>query len=447
MRVSSRGTGRGSASARGALRAIAATGAVACALLVGAGPAFGSTTAASFSYSPALPAPGQAVTFTSTSLNAWLQGWDLDADGQFDDGFATTATRTFSASGSYTVRLGVLGTDRVSAVAARTIVVDRPPVASLELSPASPVAGQAVTLSSTSSDADGTVTALHWDLDGDGGYDDATGSTAKVTFPSAGTYTVGLRATDDKGATGAATRTLAVAAAPVSSQEKPATPAANVPPVVGFAVSGGPRQVGDVVAFTSTSFDPDGTVARLDWDLDGDGSFGDRSGAAAQRAFTLPGAHVVGLRVTDDAGASAVAFATVEVSDVPTLLVGPEPGLRWLTPFPVVSLQGTAGRFGARISRLTVLAPVGARIELRCSGRRCPARTLVKAVRGAGATATVRLRSLERQLPAGTVIGILVTEPGRVGKSTTFRIRRSKVPLRTDGCVMPGARSAARCPR
>src|SRR4051812_6173652 len=70
----------------------AAAAATSLALLVAAAPAFGSTAvSADFSYSPALPAPGQPVTFTSTSQGARLQGWDLDGDGRLYDSFDTTA--------------------------------------------------------------------------------------------------------------------------------------------------------------------------------------------------------------------------------------------------------------------------------------------------------------------------------------------------------------------
>ena len=40
-----------------------------------------------------------------------------------------------------------------------------------------------------------------WDLDGDGQYDDSTAASAQRTYPRAGTFTVGLRVTDDDGAT------------------------------------------------------------------------------------------------------------------------------------------------------------------------------------------------------------------------------------------------------
>jgi PKD repeat protein len=61
--------------------------------------------------------------------------------------------------------------------------------------------GCAITLDgSGSTDTDGTITLYEWDLDGDGQYDDATGATAIFNATAVGTFTVGLRVTDDDGA-------------------------------------------------------------------------------------------------------------------------------------------------------------------------------------------------------------------------------------------------------
>jgi hypothetical protein len=61
--------------------------------------------------------------------------------------------------------------------------------------------GDTITLDgSGSTDSDGTITAYAWDLDNDGQYDDATGVTANFSATTVGTYTVGLRVTDDDGA-------------------------------------------------------------------------------------------------------------------------------------------------------------------------------------------------------------------------------------------------------
>ena len=62
--------------------------------------------------------------------------------------------------------------------------------------------GAPITLDASGSfDPDGEITLYEWDTDNDGEYDDGNGLTKEVTFDSSGTFTVGLRVTDDGGGT------------------------------------------------------------------------------------------------------------------------------------------------------------------------------------------------------------------------------------------------------
>jgi hypothetical protein len=61
-----------------------------------------------------------------------------------------------------------------------------------------------------SSDPGNGIVLYEWDLDNDGQYDDATGVTANFDATVKGSYSVGLRVTDDGGASGAATATVVV---------------------------------------------------------------------------------------------------------------------------------------------------------------------------------------------------------------------------------------------
>src|SRR5262249_13091395 len=112
------------------------------------------------------------------------------------------------------------------------------------------------------------------------------------------------------------------------------------------------------------------------WDLDGDGRFNDGTDATSKRSFPAPGTYQVSLRVTDtldpDLPTSTVTQAlSVRTPDPLAKLGGPSaPGL--LSPFPIVRISGKVGRHGARIKRLTVNAPYGATITVRCHGRGCP---------------------------------------------------------------------------
>ncbi|MEA2429752.1 MAG: large repetitive protein, partial [Thermoleophilaceae bacterium] len=261
--------------------------------------------AASFTAS-ADPAPtGTSLTFTSTSTDSdgsvASQAWDLDNDGQFDDGTGTSASTSFAKAGSYTVRLKVTDNRGASSIATRVVTAtNRPPVAAFTSGPASPSTGDPVTFTSSSSDPDGTIATVAWDLDNDGAYDDATGGTASKTFTKAGTYTVGVKVTDDNGDSSTVSHTVTVA---------------NRAPAAAFGAAPNPAPTGTAVAFTSTSSDPDGTIAAQAWDLDNDGAYDDGTGGSASKSFTKAGTYTVGLKVTDDNGGSSTVSHTVTITN------------------------------------------------------------------------------------------------------------------------------------
>jgi hypothetical protein len=111
-----------------------------------------------------------------------------------------------------------------------------------------------------------------------------------------------------------------------------------------------------------------------------------------------------------------------------------------MSPAPIVRIRGRLTRTGARLTLLTVRAPSGARIALRCAGRSCPAQ------RWARTAALIRVRRFEAALRAGTRLVIVVTKPGRIGKHTTIVIRLGKAPKRFDRCQFPGRRKPVACP-
>ena len=113
---------------------------------------------------------------------------------------------------------------------------------------------------------------------------------------------------------------------------------------------------------------------------------------------------------------------------------------RMLEPFPVVRIKGWLTAQGAQVTLLTVRAPRGVRITVRCRGASCPR------ARWAHTAALTRLRRFEGALAAGTELQISVTRPGWIGKSTTIVIRRGRAPLRRDRCLFPGKARPQRCP-
>jgi len=81
----------------------------------------------------------------------------------------------------------------------------------------------------------------------------------------------------------------------------PLTIIAELPPVASFTWSPLEPLVGEVVTFTSTSTDPDGTVVSWAWDFDGDDVI-DATTEIAAYTYTTAGTYAVSLTVIDDDG-------------------------------------------------------------------------------------------------------------------------------------------------
>ena len=295
------------------------------------------------------------------------------------------------------------------------IVVNGPPVAALTITPNPVGANTPVTLNaSASTDPNGDALRYSWDLNGDKTYGDATGAIQTRTFTSPGTFRVGVRVSDPGGSSNDAVDFVTVL------QDKP--------PVVNFSASPAAPAVGTSVTFTATASDPDGTVAAIDWDIDGDGQFNDGTGAVVTRSFGAPGSRIVSVRATDNAGVATIAFRTIEVTGstsgssqgqpgpaaaaggAPTSSASSAKQLAMLTPFPIVRIRGVIHRASARLSLLSIKAPQGARVKVICHGGGCPKKKSV-VLRVASGKSSVRVRSLERRLRSGAVIEVFVTAP------------------------------------
>jgi hypothetical protein len=130
----------------------------------------------------------------------------------------------------------------------------------------------------------------------------------------------------------------------------------------------------------------------------------------------------------------------------------PGAGLRWLQPFPVVRIAGAETIAGARISLLSVEAPVGARVTVTCRGSSCPVRS-EGVLAGAGSrpsssgTQVIVFRRFQRPLRAGVTLEIRVSHPGQIGKFVRFVVRRGKLPTRQDSCLDPTSGRPIACPR
>jgi hypothetical protein len=151
--------------------------------------------------------------------------------------------------------------------------------------------------SSGSSDPDGTIVDRAWDF-GDGSDIEHQDVVALHSFPSAGTYTVSLVGTDDRGASSSpATRQVTV------------TGPANDPPDMRLSIS----CAGRTCTFDSgASSDSDGSIAVRSWEF-GDGATRSGPAAAVQHTYAADGVYVVRLVGTDDDGAVDVISRSVDV--------------------------------------------------------------------------------------------------------------------------------------
>jgi PKD domain len=220
----------------------------------------------------------------------------------------------------------------------------------------------------------------------------------------------------------------------------PAPARAAEMPSASFDLTPANPRAGQPIQLTSSSCDPDGRLWSQDWDLDGDGVYGDATGSTASATFASPGSHVIGLQVMSANGDIATQLSTVVV-DAANAPPRPEQA-RLMSPFPVVTLGGRLERAGTGVNLFTVSAPLCAIVEVACRGRGCPLDSLTAHV-GRGA---LRLRAVQRRFRAGNRLTVAVSKGGLVGKLTEFRFRRHRPPARTDSCLVAATGAGARCP-
>jgi PKD repeat protein len=226
--------------------------------------------------------------------------WDF---GNGETATGPTAFTTYTTPGTYQAKLTVTDADGDKDVQIRTITVNEPPnvppTAAIGSSGSGGQAPYAVSFDGAgSSDPDGSIASYAWDF-GNGRTASTPQASANYTQP--GTYTVTLTVTDNRGATGTATKDIVVTGAP------------NVPPTASIRTVSVAGTIPLTVNLSgSNSVDPDGSIVSYAWDL-GNGQTG--SGTAIQAIYTEAGTYTVTLVVTDDRGATATQTLTIDVSE------------------------------------------------------------------------------------------------------------------------------------
>src|SRR5438552_280186 len=264
---------------------------------------------------PANQSPTAAFTSSCTNLTCTFTNTSSDPDGSitanswtFGDGQTSSVvspSHAYTAAGTYTVTLTVTDNQGATNSVSQNVTVtpaNQSPTAAFTSS----CTNLTCTFTNTSSDPDGSITANSWTF-GDGAT--STLQNPSHSYAAGGTYTVTLRVTDNQGAQSTPT-----------SQNVTVTPP-NQPPTANFTFSCS----GLTCNFTSTSSDPDGTIASYSW------TFGDGATSTVQNpshSYAAGGTYTVTLRVTDNQGAqSTLTSQTVTVTapnTAPVVNAGPD---------------------------------------------------------------------------------------------------------------------------
>jgi PKD repeat protein len=394
-----------------------------------------------FTITPEVPLIGEAVTFNAlpeepaqasfdfeNSITSYE--WDFDYSGTpatfVADATGSSASHLFATSGAKRVALRLMDEDGGVTVVPRTVNVQvtRPNVG-LIFSPQSPLPGQAVTLTSTSSPSASpgapSLVSTEWDFDYEPTADftlDGAGGSIVTSFGAPGPHTVAIKVTETGG----------------GYDVKSATIVVNAPPQASFTVAPTKPLEGREVTFASLSNDPDGPLVKQEWDLDNDGKY-ERSGTVVSSAKLKKGARTVRLRVTDSKGATAVSTRAVKVGARPLK-----------PPVDIKRSIGFARRnWGIQLVVLLVKVPSKTAVSVDCTGPGCPSGTFRQ--RSKKKAATLRFDKVRGSLRAGAKITVVTTRKGYISGYDTYLVRGgNRAPLLREQCRMPGKKKPRACP-
>ena len=262
--------------------------------------------------------------------------WDFQNDGTVDliteEPYAST---TYGAPGTYACRvfvsdpIGKFGDAQVTVVVCDEGTVSQsPPVGQIRsqtgqwstFTHAVPSSASQILLAH-GVDPDGGPITVEWDLDGDGRFDDATGSEAVLAAPHADVRRVSVRMTDDEGA-----RSHARACFRTGSLSEPGAPGIVIRSDLLTAA------VGQSVRFWASWSDDEllGGEYAMSWDFDGDG-VEDAGGLEEiatrpwEHAYDTPGVYMPQVTLTDADGNVTRSYLTLVVLACQPEGAGPYP--------------------------------------------------------------------------------------------------------------------------
>jgi len=251
---------------------------------------------------------GSASSDIDGQITKWE--WDLDADGEFDDGDTSSTKYTYTANGKYDVSLRLTDNSGDTSIAKRTINVSDIYAVKPSIEIATEKDGRLLIGKSYTFDAgksvtpNGRIEKYRWSF-GDAS-SEGSGRIASHTYAKGGTYTVTLTIIDEAGVTSTKTRKITVS----TPSKNPVSNIATTPVAVKNIISG--------TAPLSVKFDalppPDmkSDIVEYAWDFDGDGTL-DKFGQSVTNIFADKGTFVTTLTLTDSDDNQVRSEVTVQI--------------------------------------------------------------------------------------------------------------------------------------
>jgi gliding motility-associated-like protein len=258
---------------------------------------------AAFALSPTTACLNATVTTTNTSTNSPTSyAWTVTpATFTVTAGTLTSATPsfTFQTAGTYTITLTATNANGTSPVVTNTIIVNNcpAPVASYTIADATPCLGTATNLIDNSTNG---PTLWAWTVTPAGpNFSSATAQNPTITFPSAGTFTVGLVATNANGSSTISTQSIVATACPS--------------PAAAFTFSNTAPCIGSTINVTDAT-----TNAPTSWAWSISPTVGATLNSSVIQSptinFTAAGSYIVTLIATNANGTSTISNTIVVAS-------------------------------------------------------------------------------------------------------------------------------------
>jgi len=234
-----------------------------------------------YTYAPSGPVTHQTIQFTDTSSDedGSISSWSWD----FGDGNTSSIQNPihqYSQNGTYATSLEIIDNHGVTNTTVKLItVLNNPPTANFTYNPINPTTSDLIQFTDTSLDNDGSISSWSWDF-GEG--NTSTNQHPVHQYKDNGLYTVTLNVIDDDGDENTSSKQVSVQ---------------NMPPKANFSFSPTMPDTKDIIQFTDTSSDADGSITSWSWDFD-DGNVS--SDQHPIHRFPENGTYNVTLTVTDD---------------------------------------------------------------------------------------------------------------------------------------------------